>query len=115
MTHLESITRKIVTLDEAKQIVAEWKTAGEKIVFTNGCFDIIHKGHVSYLAKARDLGTKLILGLNTDESVKRLKGVILNTFYYKSRLYRIMILVYERRKTAMPHPKQFPQSFAIRG
>lgn len=74
MTHLESITRKIVTLDEAKQIVAEWKTAGEKIVFTNGCFDIIHKGHVSYLAKARDLGTKLILGLNTDESVKRLKG-----------------------------------------
>ena len=74
MTHLESITRKIVTLDEAKQIVAEWKTASEKIVFTNGCFDIIHKGHVSYLAKARDLGTKLILGLNTDESVKRLKG-----------------------------------------
>lgn len=74
MTHLESITRKIVTLDEAKQIVEEWKTAGEKIVFTNGCFDIIHKGHVSYLAKARDLGTKLILGLNTDESVKRLKG-----------------------------------------
>ena len=74
MTHLESITRKIVTLDEAKHIVAEWKTAGEKIVFTNGCFDIIHKGHVSYLAKARDLGTKLILGLNTDESVKRLKG-----------------------------------------
>ena len=74
MNHLESITRKIVTLDEAKQIVAEWKSAGEKIVFTNGCFDIIHKGHVSYLSKARDLGTKLILGLNTDESVKRLKG-----------------------------------------
>lgn len=74
MSHLELITRKIVTLDEAKQIVAEWKAAGEKIVFTNGCFDIIHKGHVSYLSKARDLGTKLILGLNTDESVKRLKG-----------------------------------------
>ena len=74
MNHLESITRKIVTLDEAKQIVAEWKSAGEKIVFTNGCFDIIHKGHVSYLSNARDLGTKLILGLNTDESVKRLKG-----------------------------------------
>ena len=74
MNHLESITRKIVTLDEAKKITAEWKSSGEKIVFTNGCFDIIHKGHVSYLAKARDLGTKLILGLNTDESVKRLKG-----------------------------------------
>jgi len=43
-------------------------------VFTNGCFDIIHKGHVCYLAQARDLGTKLVLGLNTDASIKRLKG-----------------------------------------
>lgn len=74
MNHLDSVLKKIVTLDEALPIVEQWKRNGEKIVFTNGCFDIIHKGHVFYLAKARDLGSKLILGLNTDESIKRLKG-----------------------------------------
>lgn len=74
MNKLNEILNKIVTLDEAKQIVESWKQQGEKVVFTNGCFDIIHKGHVYYLAQAHDLGTKLILGLNTDESIKRLKG-----------------------------------------
>ncbi len=74
MNQLNKVLHKIVTLDEAQKIVTEWKTKGEKIVFTNGCFDIIHKGHVFYLAQARELGTKLILGLNTDESIKRLKG-----------------------------------------
>lgn len=74
MNKLNEILNKIVTLDEAKQIVESWKQQGEKVVFTNGCFDIIHKGHVYYLAQAHDLGSKLILGLNTDESIKRLKG-----------------------------------------
>lgn len=74
MNKLNEILNKIATLDEAKRIVEGWKQRGEKIVFTNGCFDIIHKGHVYYLAQAHDLGTKLILGLNTDESIKRLKG-----------------------------------------
>ena len=48
--------------------------AGEKVVFTNGCFDIVHLGHIDYLEKARALGSKLVLGLNTDASVSRLKG-----------------------------------------
>ncbi len=74
MNQLDTILHKIVSLDEALQIVDGWKKQGEKIVFTNGCFDIIHKGHIYYLAKARDLGSKLILGLNTDASIKRLKG-----------------------------------------
>lgn len=74
MNKLNDILKKIVTLEEAKQIVDTWKQQGEKVVFTNGCFDIIHKGHVYYLAQAHDLGTKLILGLNTDDSIKRLKG-----------------------------------------
>lgn len=74
MNQLETILHKIVTLDEAQKIVAEWKAKGEKIVFTNGCFDIIHKGHIYYLAQARELGSKLILGLNSDDSIKRLKG-----------------------------------------
>lgn len=74
MNQLESIIKKIVSLEEAKELVSEWKKNGEKVVFTNGCFDIIHKGHIYYLAKAHDLGSKLILGLNTDASIKRLKG-----------------------------------------
>ncbi len=74
MNQLDAIVKKIVTREEAQRIVTEWKAQGEKVVFTNGCFDIIHKGHVCYLAQARDLGTKLVLGLNTDASIKRLKG-----------------------------------------
>lgn len=55
-------------------LVREWRLNGEKIVFTNGCFDILHLGHVLYLEEARALGDRLIVGLNSDESVKRLKG-----------------------------------------
>ncbi|MEI6882038.1 MAG: D-glycero-beta-D-manno-heptose 1-phosphate adenylyltransferase [Bacteroidota bacterium] len=54
--------------------VKKWHKAGEKIVFSNGCFDLIHRGHIDYLAKAADMGTKLVLGLNTDASVSKLKG-----------------------------------------
>lgn len=51
-----------------------WKQQGQKVVFTNGCFDLLHTGHITYLAKAAELGDKLIIGLNADASVKRLKG-----------------------------------------
>ena len=51
-----------------------WQNDGEKVVFTNGVFDLIHPGHITYLAKASELGDKLIIGLNADSSVKRLKG-----------------------------------------
>jgi D-glycero-beta-D-manno-heptose 1-phosphate adenylyltransferase len=51
-----------------------WQFQNEKIVFTNGCFDLLHLGHLTYLAEAKSLGTKLIVGLNADASVKRLKG-----------------------------------------
>lgn len=59
---------------ELKLEIDELKKKGKKIVFTNGCFDILHWGHVSYLKKARDLGDSLVLALNTDDSVKKLKG-----------------------------------------
>lgn len=59
---------------EALTQIRQWKAAGDKIVFTNGCFDILHLGHVDYLEKARQLGNKLVIGLNTDASVCRLKG-----------------------------------------
>jgi rfaE bifunctional protein nucleotidyltransferase chain/domain len=64
---------KILTREQLSAILPDWKKKG-KIVFTNGCFDILHFGHVDYLEKARNLGQKLIVGLNTDTSVQRLKG-----------------------------------------
>lgn len=64
----------VVSEAELKAIVKQSKTRGEKIVMTNGCFDILHPGHVSYLENARKLGDRLIVAVNTDESVKRLKG-----------------------------------------
>jgi len=64
--------KKIVTVSELKNILSSQRN--KKIVFTNGCFDILHKGHVIYLQKAREIGDILIVGLNTDDSVKKLKG-----------------------------------------
>ncbi|OBX07670.1 heptose 1-phosphate adenyltransferase [Gallibacterium salpingitidis] len=64
----------IMTEQELKQAVAKAKARGETIVMTNGCFDILHPGHVSYLANARKLGDRLIVAVNSDASVKRLKG-----------------------------------------
>src|SRR3989337_3918408 len=64
----------IVSLPELVPIVAGLKKAGRLIVFTNGCFDILHVGHVRYLKSARALGDTLIVGLNSDASVKRIKG-----------------------------------------
>lgn len=60
--------------EEIAALARNWKACGEKVVFTNGCFDILHVGHVTYLEKARNLGKHLIVGLNTDASVCRLKG-----------------------------------------
>lgn len=64
----------IKTKDEMIKIISNLKTKNKKIVFTNGCFDILHRGHVSYLDKAKSQGDILVLGLNSDSSVKRLKG-----------------------------------------
>ncbi|MFN8438301.1 MAG: D-glycero-beta-D-manno-heptose 1-phosphate adenylyltransferase [Cytophagales bacterium] len=59
---------------ELLPLLNSWKTEGQKIVFTNGCFDLVHLGHVDYLEKSRNLGDKLVLGLNTDASVNDNKG-----------------------------------------
>ena len=72
MSRLSYIEDKIVSTEVAIQRINTWKLKGNKVVFTNGCFDILHKGHVSYLAKAADLGNKMVVALNTDDSVKRL-------------------------------------------
>ena len=62
---------KIVDWSKAQEVVNAWKTQDEKVVFTNGCFDLLHLGHVDYLEKSRNLGDKLVLALNTDASVRR--------------------------------------------
>jgi len=72
MSRYNNLVDKIVSEHVAIQRIKTWKLKNKKIVFTNGCFDILHKGHVSYLAKAADLGDKLVIALNTDSSVKRL-------------------------------------------
>ncbi len=70
----QRIKDKIKSWSSLKAIVDEWKNSGEKIVFTNGCFDLLHYGHVHYLAEASDLGDKLVVGLNSGDSVSLLKG-----------------------------------------
>ncbi|MDR0803438.1 adenylyltransferase/cytidyltransferase family protein [Fluviicola sp.] len=71
MGKFEQIRNKVTSLDEMMQRILEWKNKGEKVVFTNGCFDILHEGHVTYLSKAADLGSRLVVALNTDASVRR--------------------------------------------
>ena len=65
---------KIATLESARILVKSWQSSGQKVVFTNGCYDLLHPGHIHLLHQSRDLGDRLIVGLNTDASVKRLKG-----------------------------------------
>lgn len=74
MNNLEHIYSKIIDQQQLKNRLAYWNFLGQTIVFTNGCFDLIHRGHIEYLAKAAELGDVLIIGLNTDASVKRIKG-----------------------------------------
>lgn len=71
MSRTAFLENKIVDLDHAIQRMNMWRMQGLKVVFTNGCFDILHKGHVSYLAKAAEHGNRLVIGLNSDASVKR--------------------------------------------
>jgi len=69
------MTEKAITpLDEAVKIVRQWQHNARRVVFTNGCFDLLHPGHIDYLERARALGDALIIGLNDDASVRGLKG-----------------------------------------
>jgi len=70
----QTLFSKISNLSSLKTQVEEWKSEGKKVVFTNGVFDLVHIGHLTYLSKAAELGDKLIIGLNSDSSVKRIKG-----------------------------------------
>ena len=71
---LNKLKAKIFNIKNLSQIINEWRLNGDKIVFTNGCFDLIHLGHLEILARSADLGDKLIVGINSDMSIKKIKG-----------------------------------------
>jgi D-beta-D-heptose 7-phosphate kinase/D-beta-D-heptose 1-phosphate adenosyltransferase len=74
MKYPQLIQHKILNSDQLKHQVRRWKLLGKKIVFTNGCFDILHKGHMEILSQAAASGDMLVVGVNSDQSVKHLKG-----------------------------------------
>jgi rfaE bifunctional protein nucleotidyltransferase chain/domain len=75
MTASDTIQAKIfINTDAFFQLLKQWKIAGNRIVFTNGCFDLVHRGHIDSLCKASEFGDKVIVGLNSDASVRALKG-----------------------------------------
>ncbi len=74
MSNLEAVQKKIISPGNLDYLLSFWRFKKFKLVFTNGCFDVLHQGHIEYLSKACELGDILIIGLNTDNSVKRLKG-----------------------------------------
>ena len=73
MNRLDIIKEKIVSKEQLSKLVHKWNLLSQKIVFTNGCFDILHPGHIHTLTTAADFGNRLIVGLNTDSSVSKLK------------------------------------------
>jgi rfaE bifunctional protein nucleotidyltransferase chain/domain len=74
MLTYENIVRKLITPEEARVLFSPEFRKENRIVFTNGCFDVLHRGHVYYLSKAREMGDVLVVGLNSDASVSKLKG-----------------------------------------
>lgn len=96
--NLEVISDKIFTSQSDPRLVKQlslWHQGNKQLVFTNGCFDILHAGHVDYLSRAAGLGEKLIVGLNTDASVARLKGPNrpVNSQYARSQLLGALFFV----------------------
>ncbi len=89
MNKLQIIQHKIFTLPAIYHQLNIWRFGQQKIVFTNGCFDIMHLGHIDYLSKAADMGSKLIIGLNSDASTQKLKG---NTRPINNELSRSILL-----------------------
>ena len=95
MSIQDSILKKAVKSEEAVRIVDGWRLDGLRIVFTNGCFDILHYGHLFVLTSAAGQGDKLVVGLNSDQSVKRLKGTgrPVNDEFHRSLMLAAMVPV----------------------
>ncbi len=74
MKHIDRVLSKIVKKEDIESLLTYWRLKDNKVVFTNGCFDLLHKGHIEYLSSAADNGDVLVVGLNSDNSVQRIKG-----------------------------------------
>lgn len=74
VTKLQTVESKILSADGLQKMLNIWRLKNQRIVFTNGCFDLLHLGHIDYLSRAADLGNKLVIGLNSDFSTSNLKG-----------------------------------------
>src|ERR1700749_4300962 len=94
MHKLQWIQNKIMDHAVLKAHCNMWRSMGRKIVFTNGCFDILHHGHLDYLSKAADQGHVLVIGVNTDASVKKLKGPELPLTNENDRQFQLSCLMF---------------------
>lgn len=94
MSKLQWIENKIADIALLRHHCNQWRAISKKIVFTNGCFDILHRGHIDYLAKAADQGNILVVGLNTDSSVRRLKGEGRPVNNEQDRIFQLAALMY---------------------
>lgn len=106
---------KIVTLAQGIELRKQWKANGDKVVFTNGCFDILHLGHVDYLEKSSEFGTQMIVAVNSDASVRTLeKGVErpVNTEYARARLIAALSFVSMVIIFGEPTPLELIQSLS---
>lgn len=74
MNYIDRVLSKVVKRENLQSLLTYWRLKDNKIVFTNGCFDLLHKGHIEYLSSAADNGDVLVVGLNSDNSVNRIKG-----------------------------------------
>ncbi len=92
MTMIKQIGAKILDWESAAARCKRWKQSGLKLVFTNGCFDLLHYGHIRYLAQARSMGDALVIGLNAAASVRRLKGPGRPINDEKTRLWQMAAL-----------------------
>lgn len=91
---LQHIQSKIHTWDNIGQTINRWHFQSNKVVFTNGCFDLLHYGHIHYLAEAKALGDRLVIGLNSQASVRRLKGAHRPINDEQTRLFLLASLQY---------------------
>lgn len=85
---MTATAEKITDRPTLRSRIKAWQQEGQKVVFSNGCFDIVHLGHIDYLEKARALGDRLVIGLNSDDSVRQLKGPTrpVNDVYARARM-----------------------------
>ena len=74
MSFHKKLSEKLVSKDKLQDLLKEWNTQSKQIVFTNGCFDLLHAGHLTYLKEAKALGDRLIIAVNSDRSIQKLKG-----------------------------------------